>query len=68
MKQDNENVKYIYWSHIKMMRECPQRYLWSKGHPDHDLGNGIGKKKPLPPKTNENLNTTYLWVLFSQKS
>tara|TARA_B100000073_G_scaffold283349_1_gene244362 strand:- start:364 stop:1344 length:981 start_codon:yes stop_codon:yes gene_type:complete len=50
MRQDNEDMKYIYWSHIKMMRECPQRYLWSKGHPDHDLGAGIGKKKPLPPE------------------
>jgi len=43
-------MKYLYWSHVKMMRECPQRYLWTKGHPNHDLGAGWGKPKPLPPE------------------
>ena len=43
-------TRYIYWSHIKMMRECPQKYLWTKGHPEHDLGNGFGEPKPLPPE------------------
>ena len=38
----------LYWSSLKMMRECPQKYLWHKGHPHHDLGSGYGKKKPLP--------------------
>jgi hypothetical protein len=49
MKQDSD-MKYLYWSHIKMMRECPQKYLWVKGHPQHDLGAGYGKPKPLPPE------------------
>lgn len=38
----------MYWSHIKMMRDCPQKYLWYKGHPDHDLGAGLGLPKPIP--------------------
>lgn len=38
----------LYWSSLKMMRECPQKYLWHKGHPDHDLGQGYGRKKPKP--------------------
>jgi hypothetical protein len=41
-------MKRLYWSSLKMMRECPQKYLWHKGHPNHDLGQGFGKKKPLP--------------------
>ena len=41
-------MRNLYWSHIKMMRECPQKYLWYKGHPDHDLGAGLGKRKPIP--------------------
>jgi len=40
-------MRYLYWSSLKMMRDCPQRYLWTKGHPDHDLGAGKGKPKPL---------------------
>jgi hypothetical protein len=43
-------MKNIYWSHIKMMRECPQKFLWTKGHPQHDLGNGHGNPKSLPPE------------------
>lgn len=43
-------MQNLYWSHIKMMRECPQKYLWSKGHPKFDLGAGQGKPKPLPPE------------------
>jgi len=48
--EKEENMRNLYWSHIKMMKECPQRYLWSKGHPKYDLGNGLGKKKSLPPE------------------
>ena len=40
-------MKRLYWSHISMVRKCPLRYLWYKGHPDHDLGAGLGKPKPL---------------------
>jgi hypothetical protein len=43
-------MQNLYWSHIKMMRECPRKYLWSKGHPGIDLGAGEGKPKPLPPE------------------
>jgi hypothetical protein len=45
---EEDPMRHIYWSHLKMMRECPQKYLWHKGHPDHDLGAGKGKRKPLP--------------------
>jgi hypothetical protein len=38
----------LYWSHIKMMRECPQKFLWSRGDSEIDLGAGFGKPKPLP--------------------
>lgn len=50
MKQDENSMKNLYWSHLKMMRECPQKFLWTKGHPNHDLGNGHGKPKSLPPE------------------
>jgi len=43
-------MKRLYWSNVKMMKECPQRFLWTKGHKDHDLGQGLGKPKPLPPE------------------
>ena len=36
----DDPMRNIYWSHLKMMRACPQQYLWHKGHPDHDLGAG----------------------------
>ena len=44
-------AKNLYWSHIYTMRQCPQKYLWSYGHPDFDLGNGKGKRKPLPSES-----------------
>ena len=47
---EKEDMRNIYWSHIKMIKDCPQRYLWTKGHPNHDLGNGYGKRKSLPPE------------------
>lgn len=49
----DEPMRNIYWSHIKMMRACPQQYLWHKGHPDHDLGAGFGKRKPLPDEAKD---------------
>ena len=44
-------MQYLYWTHIKMMRTCPRQFLWTKGHPLHDLGAGLGKPKPLPPES-----------------
>ena len=44
----DDPMRNIYWSHLKMMRACPQQYLWHKGHPNHDLGAGKGKPMPLP--------------------
>jgi len=41
-------MNVLYWSHIKAMRECPQKFLWSRGNPEIDLGAGLGKPKPLP--------------------
>lgn len=46
--KNGDEMQYLYWTHIKMMRDCPQKYLWTKGHPKHDLGRGYGKSKPLP--------------------
>ena len=38
----------IYWSHLKMYEECPQKFLWTKGWEDIDLGRGPGKGKKRP--------------------
>lgn len=35
----------LFWSHLKMYEECPQRFLWTKGWDGIDLGNGDGKPK-----------------------
>ncbi len=35
----------LFWSHLKMYEECPQRFLWTKGWNGIDLGNGDGKPK-----------------------
>ena len=41
-------MKVLYWSHLKAYEECPQKYLWSYGWENIDLGGGLGKKKPNP--------------------
>lgn len=38
----------IYWSHLKMYEECPQKFLWTKGWEDIELGRGPGKGKKRP--------------------
>jgi hypothetical protein len=38
----------LYWSHLKMWEECPQKFLWTKGWDGVDCGGGMGRKKPLP--------------------
>jgi|TARA_R110000824_G_scaffold48399_24_gene136752 hypothetical protein len=38
----------IYWSHLKMFEECPQKFLWTKGWEDIELGRGPGKGKKRP--------------------
>jgi hypothetical protein len=38
----------VYWSHLKMYEECPQKFLWTKGWEDIDLGRGPGKGKKRP--------------------
>lgn len=40
--------KYLYWSNVQLYSECPQNYLWSRGWPTIDLGNGLGKPKRMP--------------------
>lgn len=35
----------LFWSHLKMYEECPQKFLWTKGWDGVDLGNGDGKPK-----------------------
>lgn len=41
-------MKRIYWSTISLYGECPQKYLWMRGHKGIDLGGGPGRSKPLP--------------------
>lgn len=48
--EEEHQMKRLYWTHVKIMNECPQRYLWYKGHPKYDVGGGMGKPKPLPPE------------------
>jgi len=38
----------LYWSSLGVYEECPQKYLWSKGWGDIDVGGGPGRKKPIP--------------------
>lgn len=40
----------LFWSNIKLFRECPKKFLWSKGHKEIDLGFGLGKPVPVPPE------------------
>jgi len=46
--ESEDDMNVLYWSHLKVMRECPQKFLWSRGNPEIDLGAGYGKPKPLP--------------------
>lgn len=41
----------LYWSHIKMYEQCPQKFLWTKGWNGIDLGNGDGKPKTVTKPT-----------------
>ena len=58
-------MRNIYWSHLKMMRACPQQYLWHKGHPDHDLGAGKGKRKPLPDESKDSEHHQLMGTVLS---
>lgn len=46
MKKKSKTRK-LYWTTIELYLACPQKYLWSRGHKDIDVGGGPGKKKPL---------------------
>ena len=54
----DDPMRNIYWSHLKMMRACPQQYLWHKGHPDHDLGSGKGKRITAELSTQKPFNNS----------
>jgi CRISPR/Cas system-associated exonuclease Cas4 (RecB family) len=45
----NENST-LYWSALSTYEDCPQKFLWSYGWGDIDLGNGPGKSKTVPVK------------------
>lgn len=47
MSRKSSRTKRLYWSTIELYGACPQKYLWSRGHKDIDVGGGPGKKKPL---------------------
>lgn len=38
----------LYWTNLQRYEECPQKFLWSRGWGDIDVGGGPGRKKPLP--------------------
>lgn len=42
----NENST-LFWSSFSLYEKCPQRFLWSRGWEDIDLGAGPGKPKPV---------------------
>lgn len=67
MTQEEEDpMRNIYWSHLKMMRACPQQYLWHKGHPDIDLGAGKGNPKPLPDDKRESEHHQLMGTVLSK--
>lgn len=43
----------LYWSNLAMYEDCPQKFLWSRGWGDIDLGNGPGRRKPVPIEKSE---------------
>lgn len=43
----------MYWSNLEVYEDCPQKFLWSRGWHDIDLGNGLGKSKTRPVKSSE---------------
>lgn len=40
----------LYWSNLELYEKCPQKFLWSRGWEDMDVGGGPGKGKPSPVK------------------
>lgn len=46
------NIKStLYWSHLKMYEDCPQKFLWTKGWDGLDVGGGDGRPKPITKPT-----------------
>ena len=43
----------LYFSNFDTYESCPQKFLWSRGWYDIDLGYGMGKKRPPPVKSSE---------------
>ena len=43
----------LYWSSIELYEKCPQRFLWSRGFGNIDVGGGPGRRKPLPEKRSD---------------
>jgi hypothetical protein len=43
-----QHVSTLYWSHLNDYEKCPQKFLWSYGWGNLDVGGGPGKKKPKP--------------------
>ena len=43
----------LYWSNLQRYEDCPQGFLWNRGWPTVDLGNGLGRKKSKPFKKTE---------------
>lgn len=43
----------MYWKNLSQYEECPQKFLWSRGWEDLDVGGGPGRKKPKPEQRSE---------------
>lgn len=43
----------LYWSSFENYEKCPQKFLWSRGWGDIDVGGGPGFRKPKPPGKSE---------------
>lgn len=38
----------LYWTSLENFEACPRRFLWSRGWPTKDLGDGLGRRKLVP--------------------
>lgn len=50
----NTNNKFVmFWSNLEQYEDCHQKFLWSRGWFDIDLGRGMGRSKERPVKSSE---------------
>lgn len=49
----NPNRFTMFWSNLEMYEDCAQKFLWSRGWHDIDLGRGMGRGKQKPVRSSE---------------